>query len=66
LNGRKVRQRKTPERFEGGVFEIALRHRGEAFRVVCAVRIGPDRLDQKVEVTVTMRQRPRAEAARAG
>lgn len=26
----------------GGVFEIALRHRGDAFRVVYAVKIGAD------------------------
>lgn len=26
---------------DGGVFEIALRHRGDAFRVVYAVKIGP-------------------------
>ena len=28
--------------FTGGVFEIVLRHRGDAFRVVYAVRIGAD------------------------
>jgi len=28
--------------FEGGVFEIALKHRGNAFRVVYAVRIATD------------------------
>ena len=27
---------------DGGVFEIALRHRGEAFRVIYAVKIGTD------------------------
>ena len=27
---------------EGGVFEIALRHRGDAFRVIYAVKIGAD------------------------
>lgn len=27
---------------DGGVFEIALRHRGDAFRVIYAVRIGED------------------------
>jgi phage-related protein len=27
---------------EGGVFEIALKHRGEAFRVLYAVKIGAD------------------------
>jgi phage-related protein len=27
---------------DGGVFEIALRHRGDAFRVLCAVQIGDD------------------------
>jgi phage-related protein len=27
---------------DGGVFEIALRHRGDAFRVIYAVRIGND------------------------
>jgi phage-related protein len=27
---------------EGGVFEIALRHRGDAFRTLYAVRIGAD------------------------
>ena len=27
---------------EGGVFEIVLRHRGDAFRVLYAVRIGAD------------------------
>jgi phage-related protein len=26
----------------GGVFEIALKHRGDAFRVIYAVQIGPD------------------------
>ena len=28
--------------FDGGVFEIALKHRGDAFRVVYAVRLGDD------------------------
>ena len=28
--------------FDGGVLEIVLRHRGDAFRVVYAVRIGAD------------------------
>jgi len=27
---------------DGGVFEIALRHRGDAFRVIYAVKIGAD------------------------
>ena len=27
---------------EGGVFEIALRHRGDAFRVMYAVQLSPD------------------------
>ena len=27
---------------DGGVFEIALRHRGDAFRVIYAVKIGQD------------------------
>ena len=27
---------------DGGVFEIALRHRGDAFRVIYAVKIGTD------------------------
>jgi phage-related protein len=27
---------------EGGVFEIALRHRGDAFRLIYAVKIGAD------------------------
>lgn len=27
---------------EGGVFEIALKHRGDAFRVIYAVKIGSD------------------------
>ncbi len=27
---------------EGGVFEIALKHRGNAYRVVYAVQLGPD------------------------
>jgi phage-related protein len=27
---------------DGGVFEIALRHRGDAYRVIYAVRIGDD------------------------
>jgi phage-related protein len=28
--------------FDGGVFEIALKHRGDAFRVLYAVKIGAD------------------------
>jgi phage-related protein len=28
--------------FEGGVFEIALRHRGDAFRVIYAVQLDAD------------------------
>jgi len=35
----------TPKPFkgvDGGVFEIALRHRGDAFRVIYAVKIGAD------------------------
>jgi len=28
--------------FDGGVFEIALRHRGDAFRVIYAVKVGTD------------------------
>ena len=27
---------------DGGVFEVALRHRGDAFRVIYAVKIGTD------------------------
>jgi phage-related protein len=27
---------------DGGVFEIALKHRGDAYRVVYAVQLGPD------------------------
>ena len=27
---------------EGGVFEIALKHRGDAYRVIYAVQLGPD------------------------
>jgi phage-related protein len=27
---------------DGGVFEIALKHRGEAYRVIYAVQLGPD------------------------
>jgi phage-related protein len=27
---------------DGGVFEIVLKHRGDAFRVLCAVKIGVD------------------------
>ncbi len=27
---------------DGGVFEIALRHRGDAFRVIYAIKIGAD------------------------
>jgi phage-related protein len=27
---------------DGGVFEIALKHRGDAYRVIYAVQIGPD------------------------
>src|SRR4051794_24119876 len=28
--------------FEGGVFEIALKHRGDAYRVIYAVQLGDD------------------------
>lgn len=27
---------------DGGVFEIALKHRGDAYRVIYAVQLGPD------------------------
>jgi len=39
--GRKAESAK-PLGFDGGVFEIVLRHRGDAFRVVYAVQIGTD------------------------
>jgi len=40
--GRKAEIAKSLKAFDGGVFEIVLRHRGDAFRVVCAVQIGTD------------------------
>jgi phage-related protein len=39
-NGGKADIAKPFKGFDGGVFEIALRHRGDAFRVIYAVRIG--------------------------
>lgn len=40
--GRKADIAKPLKGFDDGVFEIALRHRGDAYRVVYAVRIGAD------------------------
>ncbi|HEX3884478.1 MAG TPA: type II toxin-antitoxin system RelE/ParE family toxin [Stellaceae bacterium] len=40
--GSKADKAKPFKGVEGGVFEIALRHRGDAFRVVYAVQLGPD------------------------
>ena len=39
---RQGRYRKALQGVEGGVFEIALKHRGNAYRVVYAVQLGPD------------------------
>ncbi|PZR93912.1 MAG: hypothetical protein DLM68_00270 [Hyphomicrobiales bacterium] len=38
--GRKGDRAKPFKGFDGGVFEIALRHRGEAYRVIYAVKVG--------------------------
>ena len=40
--GRKADNAKPLKGFDGGVFEIVLRHRGDAFRVVYAVQIEAD------------------------
>ena len=40
--GRKADSVKPLKGFEGGVMEIVLKHRGDAFRVVYAVQIGAD------------------------
>jgi phage-related protein len=40
--GRKADNAKPLKGFDDGVFEIVLRHRGDAFRVVYVVRIGDD------------------------
>lgn len=40
--GRKADIAKPLKGFDDGVFEIALRHRGDAYRVVYAVRIGTE------------------------
>lgn len=40
--GSKSDRAKPFKSVEGGVFEIALRHRGDAFRVIYAVKIGAD------------------------
>ena len=40
--GAKADKAKPFKGVEGGVFEIVLRHRGDAFRVLYAVRIGAD------------------------
>ncbi|CAK0763155.1 hypothetical protein CCP3SC15_290021 [Gammaproteobacteria bacterium] len=40
--GRMADQVKPLKSFDGGVMEIVLRHRGDAFRVVYAVQIGED------------------------
>jgi phage-related protein len=40
--GGKADKAKPFKGVEGGVFEIVLRHRGDAFRVLYAVRIGAD------------------------
>jgi phage-related protein len=37
-----VRQGEAVQRVEGGVFEIALRHRGDAFRAIYTVKIDVD------------------------
>lgn len=38
--GRKADTAKPMKGMSGGVFEIALRHRGDAFRIIYAVQIG--------------------------
>lgn len=40
--GRKADTAKPFKGVEGGVFEIALKHRGDAFRAIYAVQIGAD------------------------
>jgi phage-related protein len=40
--GSKSDKAKPLKGIEGGVFEIALKHRGDAFRVLYAVKIGAD------------------------
>jgi phage-related protein len=40
VGGGKVDTAKPFKGVDGGVFEIALRHRGDAFRVIYAVQIG--------------------------
>lgn len=40
--GEKSDNAKPLRGIDGGVFEIALRHRGDAFRVIYAVKIGTD------------------------
>ena len=40
---------------DGGIFEIALKHRGDAFRAIYAVQIGPD-----VIVVDAFQKNPRA------
>ena len=41
-NGEKADTAKPMKGFVSGVFEIALRHRGDAFRAVYAVQLDPD------------------------
>ena len=41
-NGEKADTAKPMKGFGSGVFEIALRHRGDAFRAVYAVQLDPD------------------------
>lgn len=40
--GNKADNAKPLKGFSEGVFEIVLRHRGEAYRVVYALKLGPD------------------------
>jgi phage-related protein len=40
--GRKADTAKPMKGMHGGVYEIALRHRGDAFRVIYVVQIGAD------------------------
>ena len=40
--GSKSDKAKPFKGFDGGVFEVALRHRGDAFRLIYAVKIGDD------------------------
>ena len=41
-NGEKADTAKPMKGFGSGVFEIALRHRGDAFRAIYAVQLDPD------------------------